>query len=216
MENSGEDLSYTANHSSGDDGSAAASEESGWTSYIDYFMETQRRQKGEASLAAADALSTDDVGRCRSTSECSGDCGVGASTRLPALVEPSVVSKRLNLEEGWRKKKKVLYDESLEDTATSPISSPKLTELRGSDATHKKKKNSCDEILHSNKSIFKKKRKLNLTLMYILLNLQKNTTDDVNGANTTTDTTIKEDGAYGNNELRKKGLCLVPVSAFRV
>jgi hypothetical protein len=52
--------------------------------------------------------------------------------------------------------------------------------------------------------------------VYVILNLQKNTTGDVNGANTTADTKIKEDGAYDNNELRKKGLCLVPVSAFRV
>jgi hypothetical protein len=37
------------------------------------------------------------------------------------------VSRRLSLKEGWRKKKKkVMYDESLEDTATSPISSPKV------------------------------------------------------------------------------------------
>ncbi|KAF8669880.1 hypothetical protein HU200_051057 [Digitaria exilis] len=197
MENSGEDLSSsTANHSFSGDGSAAGSDESGWTSYIDYFMETQRRQKakGEASLSA-EALSTDNVGGYHSTSENSGDCGVGASTRLPVLLEPSAVSKRLSLKEGWRRrKKKVLYDESLEDTATSPISSPKLIELRDSDATHQKKDNSRDEILHS----------------------KKNTTGDVNGANTTTDTTIKEDGAYDNNELRKKGLCLVPVSAFRV
>ena len=88
-------------------------------------MEMQQRQKGEASLAAG-GLSTDDVGRCRSTSEYSGDCGLGASTRLPALVEPSVVSRRLSLKEGWRRKKKIMYDESLEDTATSPISSPKV------------------------------------------------------------------------------------------
>jgi len=121
MENSGEDLSSTANHfSSGDGSAAAASEESGWTSYIDYFMEMQQLQKGEASLAGG-ALSTDDVGRCRSTSEHSGDCGLGASTRLP-----SVVSRRLSLKEGWRRRKKVLYDESLEDTATSPISSPNV------------------------------------------------------------------------------------------
>jgi len=122
MENSGEDLSSTANHffSSGD-GSAAGSEESGWTSYIDYFMEMQQRQKGEASLAAGALSTDDDVGRCRSSSDHSGDCGLGASTRLP-----SVVSRRLSLKEGWRRRKKVLYDESLEDTATSPISSPKV------------------------------------------------------------------------------------------
>ncbi|CAL4996474.1 unnamed protein product [Urochloa decumbens] len=194
MENSDEDLSSTANHFffSGD-GNTAASEESGWTSYINYFMETQRRQK-EAS-SAANPSTDDDVGR-RSTTECSaGGCGVGGGfTRLPALVEPSMVPRRLSLKEDWRRKKKVLYDESLEDTATSPISSPKLIELRGSDGTHQKKENSCDEISHS----------------------KKNTAGDVNGATTTTDTTIKEDGAYDNNELRKKGLCLVPVSAFRV
>ncbi|KAG2576575.1 hypothetical protein PVAP13_6NG031100 [Panicum virgatum] len=150
MENSGEDLSSTANHffSSGD-GSAAASEESGWTSYIDYFMEMQQRKKGEASLAAGALSTDDDVGRCRSSSDHSGDCGLGAFTWLPALVEPSVVSRRLSLKEGWRRKKKIMYDESLEDTATSPISSPKLIELRDSDANHQRKGNSCDEVSHS-------------------------------------------------------------------
>ncbi|WVZ95203.1 hypothetical protein U9M48_040997 [Paspalum notatum var. saurae] len=199
MENLGEeDNSSTANQSFSDDGygGAAASEESGWTSYIDYFMETQHGQEVEASSAADPSI--DDVGRrCRSTSEYSGDCGAaGGSMQLPALVEPLVVSRRLRLKEGWMRKKKVLYDESLEDTATSPISSPKLIELRDSDATQQKKENSCDVIWHSKKS----------------------TTGDVNGVNTATGTEIKEeDGdAYDNNELRKKGLCLVPVSAFHV
>lgn len=91
-----------------------------------------------------------------------------------------------------------MYDESLEDTATSPISSPKLIKLtRDSDATHHQKKvNSCDEISRSKR---------------------KSTGSDVNGANTTIVTSIKKDSAYDNNELmRKKGLCLVPMSAFHV
>jgi len=55
-------------------------------------------------------------------------------------------------------------------------------------------------------------------LIYILLYLQrKSTGSDVNGANTTIVTSIKKDSAYDNNELmRKKGLCLVPMSAFHV
>ncbi|CAD6246574.1 unnamed protein product [Miscanthus lutarioriparius] len=177
MENSGEDLSSTASHSFSGDGGSASSEESGWTSYIDYFMETQQQQrrKEEVSRRAGDP-STDDAGagrRCSSTSECSSDTGVGASTWLPVLAEPSVVSRRLSLREGWRRKK-VMYDESLEDTATSPISSPKLIELtRDSDVTHHQKKvNSCDEISRSKR---------------------KSTCSDVNGANTTIDTSIKED-----------------------
>ncbi|CAD6266547.1 unnamed protein product [Miscanthus lutarioriparius] len=160
MENSGEDLSSTASHSFSGDGGSASSEESGWTSYIDYFMETQQQQrrKEEVSRRAGDP-STDDAGagrRCSSTSECSSDTGVGASTWLP-LIE--------------------------------------LT--RDSDATHHQTKvNSCDEISRSKR---------------------KSTGSDVNGANTTIDTSIKEDSAYDNNELmRKKGLCLVPMSAFHV
>lgn len=124
MENSGEELSSTvASHSFSGDGGNAASEESGWTSYIDYFMETQRHKE---EVSRAGDPSTDDAGRCGSTSKCSSDTGVGASTWLPALEEPStVVSRRLSLREGWRRKK-VMYDESLQDTATSPISSPKV------------------------------------------------------------------------------------------
>jgi hypothetical protein len=124
MENSGEDLSSTASHSFSGDGGSASSEESGWTSYIDYFMETQQQQrrKEEVSRRAGDP-STDDAGagrRCSYTSECSSDTGVGASTWLPVLAEPSVVSRRLSLREGWRRKK-VMYD-----AATSPINSPKV------------------------------------------------------------------------------------------
>ncbi|KAK3122667.1 hypothetical protein QOZ80_8AG0616570 [Eleusine coracana subsp. coracana] len=146
MENSStEALSYTANHHSfsvtGDGGNA--SEESGWTSYIDYFMETERRQEEEASSAASS--STEDVGR-RSTSQYSCDCAVACSSRLPALIEPSEASRRrrLRLKEG--RGKKVMYDESLEDTATSPISSPKLIELREADANHQMKEDARDEF----------------------------------------------------------------------
>ncbi|PWZ44119.1 hypothetical protein Zm00014a_025975 [Zea mays] len=141
----GEDLSSTAassRHSySGDDG-----EESGWTSYIDYFMETQqrrrRRKQGDVSRAAGDGPSTDDdAGRRRSsTAECSSGAGVGASSSClppPVLVDPPVVvvSRRLSLREGWRRKK-VLHDESLEDTATSPISSPKRKNSTGGDVNN--------------------------------------------------------------------------------
>jgi hypothetical protein len=49
--------------------------------------------------------------------------------------------------------------------------------------------------------------------MHILLNLQRSTIGDVNGANTAPDMTIKEEeaGAYDNNQPY-----LVPVSAFSV
>jgi hypothetical protein len=54
--------------------------------------------------------------------------------------------------------------------------------------------------------------------MHILLNLQRSTIGDVNGANTAPDMTIKEEdaGAYDNNQPMKKGLYLVPVPAFSV
>lgn len=135
MENTTEgDLSSTANHpfSGSGDECSAASEESGWTTYIDYFMETQQQHKETSSTCTSP--STNDIGR--STSENStGDHGVGSGAiasfaeapRLPALVDPSEVSRRLSFrkKEGiWRKK--LLHDESLEDTATSPISSPKV------------------------------------------------------------------------------------------
>ncbi|KAL6857257.1 hypothetical protein ACP4OV_018639 [Aristida adscensionis] len=194
------DLSSTANHSfSGDDG-AAASEESGWTSYIDYFMETQRRQK-EAS--------SDDNGPRRSTSEYDGDQrvggGEGSSIASSFAGAPRVPEASRRLKKVGRRKK-VLHDDSLEDTATSPISSPKLIELRGSDANHQRKEDAyeCDEISHPKNT---------------------NTTADDglgcgkhinNGANTSTDMANNDDGVYDNNELRKKGLFLVPVSVFRL
>ncbi|KAK3120968.1 hypothetical protein QOZ80_8BG0644100 [Eleusine coracana subsp. coracana] len=147
MENSStEALSYTANHSfSGTGDGGNASEESGWTSYIDYFMETQRRQEEEASSAASSSTEEEDVGR-RSSSQYSCDCAVACSSRLPALIEPSEASRRRRLRIKKGRGKKVMYDESLEDTATSPISSPKLIELREADANHHMKEDARDEF----------------------------------------------------------------------
>ncbi|TVU43460.1 hypothetical protein EJB05_09935 [Eragrostis curvula] len=193
MENSTEDLSSTATNHCSFSGAGEASEESGWTSYIDYFMETQRRQKEEAISAA---LSTDDVGS-RSISQYSGDCG---SSRLPALTEPSEASRRLRLKKEGRRKKMVVHDESLElqDTATSPMSSPKLIELRESDANHPKKGDARDEFSHY-ESISELAGCNNLTN---------------NGANTTTH--MADDDCAYENALRKKGLCLVSISTFHV
>ncbi|KAL6658848.1 hypothetical protein ACP70R_002888 [Stipagrostis hirtigluma subsp. patula] len=188
-----DDLSSTANQSFFSD-EGTASEESGWTSYIDYFMETQRRQK-EASNDDSRPTSEYDGGHC------GAEAGAIASSfaeepRLPALVEPSSEASRRLKKLG--RKKVDLCDESLEDTATSPISRPMLVELRDSDANHQRKNGACDEISH----------------------FKKSTTDDEfdcgshinNGANTSADIVNVDD----SNELRKKGLCLVPVSVFHV
>ncbi|KAF0914120.1 hypothetical protein E2562_026516 [Oryza meyeriana var. granulata] len=129
-------LSSMACHSSGSgDGCSATSGESGWTTYIDYFMEAQQQQKQEEA-------STDDLGRSRSSS--SGDHE--AQSPLPELVEPSSLDASGRLR--WRKKKELgmLYDESLEDTATSPISSPKMIDSRDSCDKHKNKEDACDEV----------------------------------------------------------------------
>jgi hypothetical protein len=124
MENSTEDRSSPANHSYSGAGAGNASEESGWTSYIDYFMETQRRQEDASGCAAPST--EDDVGSCSSTSHYGGDCAVGGSSwLLPALIEPSEESRKLSLKRESRRKK-AMYDDSLEDTATSPIRSPKV------------------------------------------------------------------------------------------
>ncbi|KAG8086741.1 hypothetical protein GUJ93_ZPchr0010g10431 [Zizania palustris] len=125
--------SMTSWHSSGSGGGCSAvSEESGWTSYIDYFMETQQQQqreeKKEAAAAARADSATDDIGR-RPRSSSSGDDRAAQPPLLERLVEPSEASRRsvsFVRKEGRRRKKLLMYDESLEDTATSRIiSSPK-------------------------------------------------------------------------------------------
>ncbi|KAL5230934.1 hypothetical protein ABZP36_029710 [Zizania latifolia] len=145
------DLSSMTNHSSGSGGGcSAASEESGWTSYVDYFMETQQQpqqQQEEEEAAASAASATDDIGRRPRSS--SGD-DREAQPPLLELVEPSEVSRRVSFRKEGRRRKKLLmeYDESLEDTATSPISSPKLIDSRDSyDKKHSNRENNNARLL---------------------------------------------------------------------
>ncbi|KAL5223356.1 hypothetical protein ABZP36_028069 [Zizania latifolia] len=185
------------------EGCTAASDESGWTSYIDYFMETQRKQQQQHHqqdiYKASTASATDDVGRPRSP----GDHE--AQSPSPELVEPSEVSRRSSFRnEGRRKKRLLMYDESLEDTATSPISNPKLIDSRGSYDKHKNRENNihCDEIS----------------------DIVKKTTGELDGCNshvmagTNTSTDMINDNAddHNNEQMRKKGLCLVPLSISHI
>ncbi|KAG8046435.1 hypothetical protein GUJ93_ZPchr0008g11658 [Zizania palustris] len=159
-------------------------------------QQQQQQQEEEEDKAASTASAADDIGRPRSP----GDHE--AQSPSPELVEPSGVSRRSSFRnEGRRKKRLLMYDESLEDTATSPISNPKLIDSRGSYDKHKNRENNahCDEISDI---------------------VKNTTTDELGGCNshvmagTNTSTDMINDNAddHSNEQMRKKGLCLVPLS----
>ncbi|KAH0452722.1 hypothetical protein IEQ34_020021 [Dendrobium chrysotoxum] len=99
--------------------SASSGEESGWTSYFEDFLASEKRKATETA----------------STSSCSSSLHEGSSMVSDAASctawkphqitgEPTQSFGKLSLKR--KKERRVLEDDSLEDTASSPVNSPKV------------------------------------------------------------------------------------------
>nr|CAD1823227.1 unnamed protein product [Ananas comosus var. bracteatus] len=164
---------------------AASHEESSWTSYFEEYFLASQDYKPEA-------LNGDDRsgGVGGSSSSMVSDAASYFAWTLEARVEPSNGSRTLSFNKK-NKGKQSLRDDSLEDTASSPVScSPKMIEW-----THLEMKNTKEK--EDNREISK---------------------EEDHGCNNSTVNEIHDHGAsvserrYECNELRKRGLCLVPLS----
>uniref|UniRef100_A0A1D1YRC9 Integrator complex subunit 2 n=1 Tax=Anthurium amnicola TaxID=1678845 RepID=A0A1D1YRC9_9ARAE len=111
-------------------GAASSSEESGWTEYFDYFMasekgETTGSRPSDDGSEAADGLSSlvSDAASCVLAWSAS-------PTRKVALPKSCKNLKRRTR----------LEDDSLEDTASSPVSSPKVNNMNKFDHVNQREK----------------------------------------------------------------------------
>ncbi|KAL0908973.1 hypothetical protein M5K25_023489 [Dendrobium thyrsiflorum] len=172
--------------------SASSGEESGWTSYFEDFLASEKRKATETA----------------STSSCSSSLHEGSSMvsdaasctawkPLQITGEPRQSFGKLSLKR--KKERRVLEDDSLEDTASSPVNSPKVGEFSLLDMKARKKS--------ENKVSF-------LILMPDMLNKMAGYGNYKELASEG----IKEPNYVGIvdecSELRKQGLCLVHLSMF--
>jgi hypothetical protein len=101
--------------------SIAASEESSWTTYFEYFLASEEKKRGEvASSSLSLSSANNDVAGNSVVSDvasCAGEQSVG----LPA---PHRACKNVKVKK--RRVLGLLVEDPLEDTACSPVNSPKV------------------------------------------------------------------------------------------
>ncbi|XP_010930685.1 vascular-related unknown protein 1 [Elaeis guineensis] len=101
-----------------------SSEESGWTMYFEDFLASERKEEDGCSFSIAGGSSISDAASC-------------VAWKPSAGAETTKSCKKLSFKK--RKAKGVLDDDSLEDTASSPVNSPKVSDLNRSDVQPNKK-----------------------------------------------------------------------------
>ncbi|XXG73239.1 hypothetical protein AAC387_Pa07g2191 [Persea americana] len=159
-----------------------SSEESGWTMYFDDFMPSGNEESSASPSGCHRGSSSSLV----------SDAASYAAWKLQGSAKPSMAPaasfKKLSFKK--RKTGAVLEDDSLEDTASSPVNSPKVIDLKQLDINPCKKDgdiDSCEEKEVSRGDC------------------PEPTTDERNEL------------CYAGNdctELKKRGLCLVPLSVL--
>ncbi|KAL3848964.1 hypothetical protein ACJIZ3_010846 [Penstemon smallii] len=151
------------------------SEESGWTDYLVDFSEIQ---KGNMSSISCSSLISDAANNNNNNNY---NCN-------------NPVLKRLN----FNKKnncKKYSYDEDLEDTASSPVNSPKVSGMKQMEVKYRKNGVTFGDVMgkeEAGSSYFS--------------GLSRDEVKNGNNMNMIDSSTIVD--------LKKRGLCLMPISAF--
>lgn len=109
-----------SSHSPVDASSSSYDEESGWTAYFEDFMASEERRRavgGSSSGVAVGNSMISDAASCVSRK-------TGQPPTAAACIEVSEKYKNLSLRR--RKGRRLLEDDALEDTASSPVNSPKV------------------------------------------------------------------------------------------
>ncbi|XP_042409185.1 vascular-related unknown protein 1-like isoform X2 [Zingiber officinale] len=127
-------------HSSVDASSCSYEEESGWTTYFEDFMESEQRRRaaGDSSsrVAAGNSMISD-------AASCAPRIKTAKGQPPTAGLEVSEKYRKLSLKR--RKGRRLLEDDALEDTASSPVNSPKEDGFveRASECSELKKRGLC-------------------------------------------------------------------------
>ncbi|CAH8383538.1 unnamed protein product [Eruca vesicaria subsp. sativa] len=162
-------------------------EESGWTAYLDDFSNQYRTHREDSDHQDKSSCSLLDVSPSL-VSDAATDAfsGQGFPVNFP-----------VKLKFGKARTKKICEDDSLEDTASSPVNSPKVSQVEHIQ-THPRKNEDyvCSSFamrttrgMGDNQIQIQKGNEQNMTIMRNL-----------------------GEGNINNMDLRSKGLCVVPIS----
>ncbi|XP_027126990.1 vascular-related unknown protein 1-like [Coffea arabica] len=167
-------MSSSINKFIGSRGTAqSTAEESGWTQYFDDFSSDQKEHDSSSYSNGSPSLVSDAASPNKKES---GPCSAFSDQQVP---------RRLNVKE--KRTKKYSCDD-LEDTASSPVNSPKVSSLKPMDSTYRR----TDESIGN----FRGKE----TRPVALHQSDERSSINFDGKNN------------GYVELKKKGLCLMPFS----
>ncbi|XVF85651.1 hypothetical protein PTKIN_Ptkin17bG0133700 [Pterospermum kingtungense] len=168
---------------------SADGEESGWTAYFEDFSNNNHHQNNSycSSFSRTSSLISDAATNAawkishnnNHVFACSSTC-----------VEPEKVPKKLRVKK--TRTKEICEDDSLEDTASSPVNSPKVSDLKSSDMNPRKR----EDQVHS--SLGKETASENYSKVQIEEEEEEKMKFD--------------HGKKDCTELKKRGLCLVPFS----
>ncbi|KAF8409523.1 hypothetical protein HHK36_005600 [Tetracentron sinense] len=155
-------------------------EESGWTVYFEDFL-SKNRDSGSCSSGLGSSSWVSDAASCAACKFSDHDHVFGYSSENSC--------KKLTLKNN--RIREVLGDDALEDTASSPVNSPKVSDLKHLDMNPRKKYDNIDSS-----------------------DQEKET---MSGHYSEQQTDEKNKLAFNGNdsdcmELKKRGLCLVPLS----
>ncbi|KAF3779984.1 hypothetical protein EJ110_NYTH26618 [Nymphaea thermarum] len=166
------------------------SQESGWTGYFEYFL----RQGRGIEVTSSSAYE----GRPLSTTV--SDAASAAAENLLCNVQVSAPSKACKRLEFKRRKAKYVLDEDIEDTASSPLSSPKVSGMNLDIGSCKKEENCAAAVVIS----------LSLFLADPIAENSSINRSPLQPEGR--DQMLQIPAENEHTELKKRGLCLVPLS----
>ncbi|XP_038988111.1 vascular-related unknown protein 1-like [Phoenix dactylifera] len=157
---------------------APSSEESGWTMYFEDFLASEKREEDGCSFSMGGGSSViSDAASC-------------AAWKPLAGTEATKSCKKLRFKK--RKAGGTLDDDPLEDTASSPVNSPKVSYLNHSDVQPREKADDHNKGIPQEEAVGCGNG----------LEIKSNIVNDLGFVEGTNECT----------ELKKRGLCLVPLS----
>ncbi|KAL7185748.1 hypothetical protein ACSBR2_027667 [Camellia fascicularis] len=126
-------------------------EESGWTSYFEDFLSKQREQEEEEEEHNNTSFS-DSFGSPSLVSDAASSCVPRkinnynqVSARCSPMDSPPKMPKKLSFKKA--RTKEISHDDSLEDTASSPVNSPKINSFKQVDINPRKRGDNVESSL---------------------------------------------------------------------
>ncbi|KAA8524642.1 hypothetical protein F0562_011065 [Nyssa sinensis] len=159
-------------------GTTDTPDESGWTSYLEDFSLNQREQSFCANSFGSPSLVSD-----------AASCVAREAYNIKQVDGSPKFPEKLNFRK--TRAKEISYDDSLEDTASSPVNSPKVCSLKQTDINYRKADDKIESSMGKGGGSDDHH-----------LELQADERDEMNFDGKNNDYT----------DLKKRGLCLFPLS----